>query len=221
MGYTAYTLDTDFTIPADKIAVALHAINVYLVGSEEDVNDGAIGANTLDEAFAENTGFEDTGLNEAGDWELNYHRGDKYFDDMVDGLLGALAPFAREGSYARFVGEDDSLWGFIVVNGCLEAETATRVWKVVPRRDGTTPAQPQRVILAVTHYADKVRDMNIAVTVFDSEDAALAALREDFAAELAETADDEYADQDRELLDILRWDHNVIAEITPFNLLKP
>ena len=88
------------------------------------------------------------------------------------------------------------------------------------RFPGSTPVQPQPVILAVTHYADKVRDMNIAVTMFDSEDAARAALREDFADELAETADDEYADQDRDLLDILRWDHNVIAEITPFNLLQ-
>lgn len=157
MGYTAYTVDSDFTVPADKIDAALHAINVVLVGSEDDVNDGAVGAVSLTEAFAENTGFEDPDTTAAGDWILGHHR-DKYFDSPLEEMIAALAPFATEGSYVRFQGEDDALWGFRVINGRIEAETGDYTWKVVPRKDGSTPAESVMEEDDVTYINDEERE---------------------------------------------------------------
>lgn len=144
MGYTAYTVDTDFTVPADKIDAALAAVDAALNKIIETRNP-AFTANftaeftSLAEAFEENTGFDNSEEDETG-FRLGNHT-DKYFDEEVEGLLGALAPFAAEGSYVRFQGEDDALWGFRVIAGQLENESGNFVWKVIPRR-GTGIGKP-------------------------------------------------------------------------------
>jgi hypothetical protein len=78
------------------------------------------------------------------------------------------------------------------------------------------------IIMAVTHYGDKLRDADIAVAVFESREAALDALREDFAHELnrlrelgvlADPCGRRNPDTEDGLLEALRWDHNVIVKI--------
>jgi hypothetical protein len=117
MGYYADSIDRDFIIPADKVADALAAINASdsIGGTYE----------TLDEAIRANTCFE--GNEEVhGSFHLGWHT-DKYLWG-TDDVLGILAPFAKEGSYVRFSGEDDSLFGYRVQDGKLVEEFGEIIW---------------------------------------------------------------------------------------------
>lgn len=126
MGYNANTVDVDFTIPADKIDAALEAVNAAELwndwcGQQEIVYDNLIAA------VEDNTSFECCEINDGG-FSLGWH-GDKYVS-ATDTLLAALAPFANEGSYVRFLGEDDSLFGYRVVDGKLRSERGEYIWKL-------------------------------------------------------------------------------------------
>lgn len=116
MGYYANSTESDFTVPADKIAAALEAVRE--VGGEGP---------TLSEAVGSITSFEDCSEGRFG-FDLGHHA-DKFLS-RTEEVLAALAPFAREGSYVRFAGEDDSLFGFRVAGGKLLDEHGVVDWRV-------------------------------------------------------------------------------------------
>lgn len=140
MGYDAYTVDMDFTVPADQVPAALHAVNAAI----KDL-DPATDYTSLATAVDEHAGFadsDDPGDDEVCDrFRLGYYASGHYNDDYVLPVLTALAPFAAEGSYVRFLGEDDSLFGFRVVAGKLVEETGDFTWSC-PRTD--TPTNEDR-----------------------------------------------------------------------------
>jgi len=116
MGYCANTVESDFTIPAAKIPAALEAVRA--AGGDGD---------TLSEAVFSITSFEDSDEDGSG-FTLGSHS-DKYLS-RTEEVLAALAPFADEGSYVRFAGEDDSLFGFRVTGGQLHTEYGVVDWKL-------------------------------------------------------------------------------------------
>lgn len=117
MGYYADSIDTDFIVPADKVEAALAAVNADNSFPET--------YKSLDEFVRANTCFESNEQTDKG-FELGWHN-DKYLS-WTDSVLVALAPFAKEGSYVRFAGEDHSLFGYRVVNGKLVEESGNIVW---------------------------------------------------------------------------------------------
>jgi hypothetical protein len=127
MGYTANSVDTDFTVPADKMPEALAALNASLTDGPQ----GA-GYTSLATAADEHGGFNDS--NDTGDdinydvdgFRLGYHTDS--WRDAAESFLTVLAPFATEGSYVRLIGEDDCLFGFRVVHGQLRTETGDFTW---------------------------------------------------------------------------------------------
>lgn len=116
MGYYANTVESDFTIPADKVPATLEAVRA--VGGTGD---------TLSEAVFSITSFEDS-VEDGSGFILGSHS-DKFLS-RTEEVLAALAPFAREGSYVRFAGEDDSLFGFRVAGGQLHTEYGDITWKL-------------------------------------------------------------------------------------------
>jgi hypothetical protein len=116
MGYYANSMESDFTIPADKVPAALAA--VLEAGGEGP---------TLSEAVGSITGFEDC-CDDSSGFDLGHHS-DKFLSRTTE-VLAALAPFAREGSYVRFAGEDDSLFGFRVAGGKLLDEHGVVDWRL-------------------------------------------------------------------------------------------
>ncbi|MCH9729042.1 MAG: hypothetical protein K0U84_05075 [Actinomycetia bacterium] len=142
MGYYANTVDSDFRIPAEKVPAALAAVNAALsvvnagLGGQfySTASDG--GHSTLADAVEEMTSFE--GCEEGGseDFILGGHC-DKYLS-RTEKLLAILAAFATDGSYVRFHGEDDSLFGFRVIDGRLRAESGDYTWSLdpLPAADG-------------------------------------------------------------------------------------
>jgi hypothetical protein len=129
MGYDAYSLETDFTVPGDKVAEALAVLNASLTDDPEAPG----GYTSLAEAVDAIGGFEgsdnpDDNVNH-NDFVLGYYSG-RYHDEHVLAALRPLAPFAKEGSCVRFRGEDDCLFGFRVVDGKLEEETGYVQWRL-------------------------------------------------------------------------------------------
>lgn len=120
MGYSAYTVDTDFRVAAGNVAAALSAINAEFDGEFA----------TLADAVEELASFEDCLLDDDGDFVLGFHH-DRYVD-ATETLLDVLGRFAVEGSYARFDGEDGSLFGFRVVDGRLHTESGSYAWTLDP-----------------------------------------------------------------------------------------
>lgn len=119
MGYYADSIDTDFTIPAANIAAALFAVN-----SNEDFGGSYT---SLDEFVRDFTSFEENTEDEDG-FHLGHHV-DKFLS-YTEEVLAALAPAAAEGSYVRFIGEEQSLFGYRVVDGKLRTETGDIVWRL-------------------------------------------------------------------------------------------
>jgi hypothetical protein len=126
MGYTANSVDTDFTVPADKVPDALAALNASITDDPE----GA-GYTSLAAAVDEHGGFSDS--DDPGDdinydgFRLGFHT-DSWWWEAAESVLTVLAPFATEGSYVRLIGEDDCLFGFRVVDGQLRTETGDFTW---------------------------------------------------------------------------------------------
>lgn len=118
MGYYADSIEIDFTVPADKVEAALVAAN-----ESEDIP-GTY--KSLDEFVRELTCFEGSEITPQGDFDLGYHN-DKFLSYTED-VLGVLAPFVKDGSYVRFVGEDQSLFGYIVKDGKLEEQYGQITW---------------------------------------------------------------------------------------------
>lgn len=122
MGYNANTIECDFTVPADRVQQALDALRA----------DEAIGCTgnyeSLADAVEDLTCFMDCSEGEDGSFSLGYHS-DKYLS-CTDAVLDVLGRFASEGSYVRFMGEDDCLFGFRVADGVLRTESGDFVWTV-------------------------------------------------------------------------------------------
>ncbi|PBJ31911.1 hypothetical protein XV03_18860 [Mycobacterium avium subsp. hominissuis] len=127
MGYDAYTVDVDFTIPADQVPTALAAVEAEF-GSYASLAD----------AVEDITCFEDCEEDPDQWFSLGHHR-EKYLSG-TDQLLEILGRFATDGSYVRFDGEDGALFGFRVVDGRLREESGDYVWHLDPER----PLAPQR-----------------------------------------------------------------------------
>lgn len=125
MGYSANSVDTDFTVPADNVPDALAALNASLTDDPQ----GA-GYTSLAAAVDGCGGFSDS--DDPGDdvnydgFRLGYHT-DSWWE-AAESALTVLAPFATEGSYVRLIGEDDCLFGFRVVDGKLRTETGDFTW---------------------------------------------------------------------------------------------
>lgn len=133
MGYYANTVDSDFCIPAEKVPAALAAVNTAFGGRWYSTA-GESGYSTLTDAVEELTCFENCEEGASEDFILGSH-GDKYLSG-TDELLAILAGFAVDGSYVRFHGEDDSLFGFRVLAGQLREESGDYTWSLTPAAAG-------------------------------------------------------------------------------------
>jgi hypothetical protein len=142
MGYSVDTWETDFYIPPNKIKEALADINADPALQRPCWNraHNAIGEvaehdcqrtkpfDSLAEAVEELTGFHDCEESETTGFRLGYHL-DKWHDDDV---LYTLGKYAAEGSFVRFMGEDNELFGYRVSEGKLRTEEATVTWTLSP-----------------------------------------------------------------------------------------
>lgn len=128
MGYNAESVEVNFTIPAAAVAGALAAVTERFEGNYE----------SLTAAVEYTTCFQDCCEGPAG-FALGWHN-EKYLMG-TDDLLAVLAPFADDGSYVRFNGEDGCLFGFQVVNGRLREESGDYTW-VLDRERDPAPAPP-------------------------------------------------------------------------------
>lgn len=93
---------------------------------------------TLADAVEDITCFEDCYEGSAAAFELGWHN-EKYLT-CTDELLAILAPFAEEGSYVRFHGEDGSLFGFRVLAGRLREESGEYRWALDAEHPPTSAA---------------------------------------------------------------------------------
>jgi len=134
MGYYADPLEINFTIPADRVAAALEAMNAnetFTVSPYVSITDPHASDNqrkvytSLFDAVTDWTSFEPTVDDENG-FSLGWIH-EKYLT-YTDAVLATLAPFATEGSYVRLIGEDHSLYGFIVKDGKLEEQYGQITW---------------------------------------------------------------------------------------------
>lgn len=126
MGYYADTIDTDFTIPAASTAAALADLKEAFAGQCPDVFSDA-DHTTLADIVEGLTSFQECEqASPEADFILGHHR-DKYLP-MTDELLGILSRHATEGSYVRFLGEDNSLFGFRVIDGQARPESGDYTW---------------------------------------------------------------------------------------------
>lgn len=123
MGYYANSVEVDFSIPPESVEAALEAVN-----SSERLRPAwhPDTYNRLVEAVEDLTSFEECYMDDDG-FNLGHH-GDKY-SSYTDALLEVLTPFAREGSYVRFNGESDELFGFQVYEGKLRSEFGVIEWR--------------------------------------------------------------------------------------------
>lgn len=120
MGYNANSVDVDFTIPADRISEALATIE-----AEQEAHYAS-----LTEFVESLTCFEDCEEDPDKGFRLGYHI-DKWLYD-TEAVIALLGRFATEGSYVRLCGEDDSLWGYRVVDGQLREELGDYTWTLCP-----------------------------------------------------------------------------------------
>lgn len=121
MGYSASSVDNDFRVPADSVGAALAALNEAF----------GVDYPTLTDAVEELTSFQDCSASSCGDeFVLGYHC-DTY-TSVTDQVLTVLGRYAVEGSYVRLLGEDDSLFGFRVVDSHLRDEHGSFAW-ALPR----------------------------------------------------------------------------------------
>lgn len=144
MGYSVDTWETDFHIPADKVAAALADINAdpvkhrpcynrahsyALAGAPEHDCQRSKPFDSLTEAVEELTGFHDCEEDDIDGFRLGYHL-DKWAGS--EEVLYTLGRYADEGSYVRLIGEDSELFGYRVVEGKLHTEDATVTWTLSP-----------------------------------------------------------------------------------------
>lgn len=120
MGYSAYSVDTDFRVAAGEVAAALSAVNTRFQTEFSNLAD----------AVEELASFEDCRLDDDGGFVLGSHT--DMYTSVTDLLLNVLGRFAVEGSYVRFDGEDGSLFGFRVVDGRLRTESGSYAWTLDP-----------------------------------------------------------------------------------------
>lgn len=120
MGYSAYSVDTDFRVAAGEVAAALSAVNTRFQTEFSDLAD----------AVEELASFEACWWDADGGFVLGSHT-DKYVD-ATETLLEVLGRFAVDGSHVRFDGEDGSLFGFRVVDGRLRTESGSYAWTLDP-----------------------------------------------------------------------------------------
>ncbi len=135
MGYYADTVEVDFCIPPENIAAAVVAA-ALAVGEHADAAVDCAGAkqSALAAIVEDATSFEGCEEGPRG-FLLGWH-GDKYLS-RTDELLAALAPWATEGSYVRFHGEDGSLFGYRVLEGRLREESGDYTWTLDAPRPST------------------------------------------------------------------------------------
>jgi hypothetical protein len=140
MGYSVNTWETDFHIPAGKVKEALADINAdpalqrpcrnraHYIGEAHDCQ-RTKPFDSLTEAVEELTGFHDCEEDDTDGFRLGYHL-DKWMGS--EEMLYTLGRYADEGSFVRFIGEDNELFGYRVVDGKLHTEDATITWSVAP-----------------------------------------------------------------------------------------
>jgi hypothetical protein len=145
MGYKVDTWEVDFRVPAGKVAAALADINAN-PGLQRPCRHRAhmdrVCANEvhdcqrtkpfewLTEAVEELTGFHDCEEDGTDGFRLGYHL-DKW-QNATEEILYAMGPHAVEGSYVRFIGEENELFGYRVADGKVRTEDATVVWTASP-----------------------------------------------------------------------------------------
>ena len=140
MGYSVDSWETDFHIPADKVAAALADINADPALTRPCWNraHNALGDaaahdcerarpfDSLTEAVEELTGFHDCEEDGTDGFRLGYHL-DRWGNEDI---LYTLGKYADEGSFVRLMGEDKELFGYRVVGGKLRTENASVTWEL-------------------------------------------------------------------------------------------
>ena len=147
MGYSVNTWETDFHIPADRVKEALADINANPTMQRScwdrahyalSATVGEVAAHdcqrikpfeSLTEAVEELTGFHDCEEDGTDGFRLGYHL-DKWRGS--EEVLYTLGKYADEGSFVRFMGEDNELFGYRVVDGKLRTEDAIVTWQLSP-----------------------------------------------------------------------------------------
>lgn len=127
MGYYAYTTQTDFYIPPEKLSLLLW--DRQLASPDDLLNLFAC------EGFYVELGGSSSSPSITG----IYSEYQKYYDDEVSSFLRSIHPYVDRGSFIGFVGEDDSHWafyfgekdvdtysGYIIYNGMDDAGPVSR-----------------------------------------------------------------------------------------------
>lgn len=127
MGYYIKMTKADYVIPTENAIAAFEAVRALsareLTFVESDVLENTRNiVQALNECRYE-VAMEDDGVH------IDAFLGEKFGDDVV--LFGVLAPFAKDGSYVQFLGEDGDQWKYASENGKLVMYEATFTWTPV------------------------------------------------------------------------------------------
>jgi hypothetical protein len=141
MGYTVVTEDVSFVIPPANIEAALVALTGTSALRAAAAAEGRDPAQALIAAIAEH-GF-DAGDTPEGEVALfSYADSSRTQDEMVL----TLAPFAEDGSYIEWRGEQDERWRDIIRDGKVYNQHPVITWTADPGQRGATPPALSTVI---------------------------------------------------------------------------
>lgn len=151
MGYWVETMDVDFSIKKENLEKAYEAL--CELNKHDNLKHGRTGLTSKLEhstSVAENPGvcfswmdwnydeifetaqeiFEELGfetiLNADGDLEVHHYNSKT---GSEEDFLSAVAPFAKDGSYIEWRGEDGSMWRNFFESGVMTTQHAEIVWK--------------------------------------------------------------------------------------------
>lgn len=133
MGYTVITEGIDFIVPGRNVEAALVALK-GAAALGEDADPAAALIKTIEEDYL----FDAFDTTDGGVGLSGYcNRSAKQ-----DELILALTPFADEGSYIEWRGEQDERWRDLVHNGRLYTQHPTVTWGPDPTDPGLAAADP-------------------------------------------------------------------------------
>lgn len=151
MGYRVETIDVDFSIKKENLEKAYEAL--CELNKHDNLKYGRTGLTSKPEhstSAAENPGvcfswmewnydeifntaqeiFEelgfDTAFNADGDLEVHHYNSKT---GSEEDFLRAVAPFAKDGSYIEWRGEDGYMWRNFFESGVMTTQHAEIVWK--------------------------------------------------------------------------------------------
>lgn len=133
MGYTVITEGVDFVVPNRNVEAALVALKgAAALGGDTDP------AAALIQAIEEDFRFDAFDTPDGGVGLSGYCNRSANQDE----LILALTPFAEDGSYIEWRGEQDERWRDLVHNGRLYTQHPTVHWGPDPNDPGLSAADP-------------------------------------------------------------------------------